>query len=580
MDKLKVLIIGGTGDFGCFYAELFKEEGFEVAISSRNEKEGKKFCKKHGFEFSTDPSVFDVVILSVPNKAAPELAAEVLVSMKPNALFVDFCSVKTRIVPVLENFKGKGLELASLHPMHGPRIGSISGYPVALIEIEPGEKLKTIKKFFTNRGANIIQTTAKEHDEILATVQGLTHYSQFVSAAVLREMKTDIKKTKEFSSPNYSLFLSLLSRVVLQNPELYCQIQTENPYNEKMREVFSKSAQNLERICKDKTCNELEKEIILDAQEFEDPEEMLLASDVAVSALKNVSGSRKIKLHKGEKDAILAAEKMRGENKLTGYLGPEASFSHEAALGISSQKNLMAYSSIPSVFRALKKDEIEQAIVPIENSTGGSVSVTLDELIENDFFIIGEKFLKIKQCLLSKSELSEIKKIYSHPQGFMQCKDWLENNANGAELVEVQSTSKAAEIASEEEGAGAIASQTASEMFGLNILEEEINDKGSNETRFVVVSNKEASPEGARKTSVIIGVKNEVGALYRILRAFEKGSINMTKLESRPSRKVDWEYLFFIDFEGNLSEERVKNALWEIESNSTIVKPLGSYSRV
>lgn len=263
-----------------------------------------------------------------------------------------------------------------------------------------------------------------------------------------------------------------------------------------------------------------------------------------------------------------------------GYLGPEATFSQEAAQNVFPNDDLVAFESLSSIFDALGKNKINRAIVPIENSTGGSVPNTIDELIENNFFIISEYFLKIKQSLLSKSTFQGIKKIYSHPQGFLQCRNWLKKNAAGRRFIEAESTAKAAELASLDEFSGAIASKSAAKIFELKILFDEINDKYSNETRFVIVSKKQSPPREKHKTSIVFGTKNKPGALYNILGVLKKHSINMTKLESRPLRNKDWEYIFFVEIEGNLSEKHVKKALREIDQHATMVKLLGSYSKI
>jgi chorismate mutase / prephenate dehydratase len=263
-----------------------------------------------------------------------------------------------------------------------------------------------------------------------------------------------------------------------------------------------------------------------------------------------------------------------------GYLGPEATFSHEAVQNLFPEEEMIAFDSITEIFEALGKNRLNKAVLPIENSTGGSVAITVDELIENNFFIVGEYFLKIQQSLLSKSSFAGIQKIYSHPQGFLQCKNWLKKNAKGRRFIETSSTAKAAELASQDEFSGAIASKSAAKIFKLNILFEEINDKNSNETRFIIISKKQAPPRDKTKTTFIFGTKNKPGALYNILGVFKKHSVNMTKLESRPLRNKDWEYIFFTDIEGNISEKHIKNVIKDIDKHATTIKILGSYSRI
>lgn len=263
-----------------------------------------------------------------------------------------------------------------------------------------------------------------------------------------------------------------------------------------------------------------------------------------------------------------------------GCLGPEASFSYQAAKNIFNDAEIVTCNSITTVFDLVNDGEIDKGIVPLENSTGGSVSVTLDELISKEVFIEAEYFLKVEHSLLSNYKLKDITQIFSHPQGFAQCKDWLKNNAKDKDLVEMTSTAKAAEKASQIDFSGAIASTIAGEKYGLGILAHKINDSGQNETRFIIFSKKENNPEKKEKTSLIFGAKNKPGSLFTILENFKNENINLTKLESRPAIKRDWEYLFFVDFEGNLADENITRAVKKIGEEAIEIKLLGSYSRI
>ncbi len=263
-----------------------------------------------------------------------------------------------------------------------------------------------------------------------------------------------------------------------------------------------------------------------------------------------------------------------------GYLGPETSFSNEAALDVFPKGKLIALNSIQAVFSSLMTGEVTEAIVPIENSTGGSVSTTLDELIEKEVYITGEYYLHVKHNFLARRPLDKIKKIYSHSQAFSQCKNWIHLNALGKELIEVASTSKAAERASIETDAGAIASKLAAQRFGLDILEEGINDESENITRFIIISRTRELPDDKEKTSLVFGVKDKPGALLDVLSVFKKFGVNMVKIESRPSQVKTWEYLFFVEIKGNTSQRNVNESLNEIQAQAVDFKILGSYSKL
>jgi len=276
--NMKILIIGGTGAFGAFYAKLFYGAGFEIGISSRSEEKGKAFCKENNYVFSNSPKGYDIVIISVPNESAPKNVELISQEIDDETLIVDFCSVKSHIVPKLETLKEKNIEIASIHPMHGPRVKNLKDIPIVFIPIKTGKNYNVLKEFFKGKSERVFESNMLEHDTILSVVQGLTHYTQFVASNVLAEMNLDLEKTMKFASPNYSLFLSLASRVMIQNPEMYSQIQIENPYNEKMREIFLQKAKELGEICKSGE-KELEKNITKTKKIFKDPEKLLSKSD-------------------------------------------------------------------------------------------------------------------------------------------------------------------------------------------------------------------------------------------------------------------------------------------------------------
>ncbi len=263
------------------------------------------------------------------------------------------------------------------------------------------------------------------------------------------------------------------------------------------------------------------------------------------------------------------------------YLGPKATFTHQAALeffGFSAQYN--ACSTIRDVFVEVETQRADYGVVPVENTIEGVVNYTLDMFLESDVKISGEIVIPIALHLLSSSDTPEnIEKVFSHKMALAQSRSWLEKNLPNVQLIEVESTAKACEIALEDEKAGAIASEVAAYTYHLNILARNIQDSGDNFTRFLVISKKDLEPTGKDKTSLIFGVKDEPGALYKALEVFYKHNINLTKIESRPSKKKAWDYVFFVDLEGHRKEEKVKNALEELKEKTQFVKVLGSYPK-
>ncbi|GAH38325.1 unnamed protein product, partial [marine sediment metagenome] len=199
--------------------------------------------------------------------------------------------------------------------------------------------------------------------------------------------------------------------------------------------------------------------------------------------------------------------------------------------------------------------------------------------IDSKAKICAEIFLTVSHCLLANCHPDKVKKIYSNPQVFGQCRIWLRNNYPRAELIEVSSTAKAAEVAAGEQYAAALAGDLAAEIYGLKVLQKAVEDSGRNETRFLVIGNSSAGKSGDDKSSIIVSVADRVGALYKMLYPFKKCGINLTKIESRPSKKKAWEYYFFIDFMGHIESEKVVEALRDLGQHALFIKHLGSYPR-
>jgi len=278
------------------------------------------------------------------------------------------------------------------------------------------------------------------------------------------------------------------------------------------------------------------------------------------------------------REIMSASLSLEGPQKVA-YLGPAATFTHLACIkkfGASAQ--YIPVNSIKDVFDEVERGRANFGVVPIENSTEGVVNYTLDMFIDSGLLIYGEVLLEVSHYLLSKTgRLEDITKIYSHPQPIAQCRHWLEANVPHVPVSEVTSTARAAEICATDPTAAAIASELAAQLYGLKIIKARIEDNVNNFTRFLVLSKKPPERTGKDKTSVMISVKDKVGALYDLLRPFASHGLNMTKIESRPSRRKAWEYIFFVDVEGHVDEEPVKKALEEIKSRCLFMKILGSY---
>jgi len=264
------------------------------------------------------------------------------------------------------------------------------------------------------------------------------------------------------------------------------------------------------------------------------------------------------------------------------YLGPEATFSHLAALekfGHSAQ--MISKKSIPSIFEEVKRDRVDYGIIPIENSIEGTINPSLDMFMEyDDLKINAEISLEVSLNLASISgRLDNIKKIFSHYQPAAQCRRWLEANLPEVPIIDASSTALAAQKTAEDPQSAAIVNSYAAKLYGLKIIVKKIEDYPQNYTRFFVIGKKIPKPTGQDKTSIMFFIKDEVGILYRILRPFAEEGVNLTKIESRPIKKRPWEYAFFLDMEGHIAEPKVSKAIDKVRESAIYLAHLGSYPK-
>jgi len=260
------------------------------------------------------------------------------------------------------------------------------------------------------------------------------------------------------------------------------------------------------------------------------------------------------------------------------YFGPEATFTHQAAIRkFGSSLRYAPQKTIADVFAEVSKNRADHGVVPVENSTEGVVTHTLDMLVDSNLMIVAQIVLPIQHCLLSHARRNQVKKLFTHPQALAQCRLWIQNFLPDVEIVEASSTTRAAQLAAAEKNTAAIASSLAAEKYGLQILEADIQDNAGNATRFLVLGRQCSPPTGMDRTSLMISITDKVGALHQALACFRRFRINMTKIESRPSKRKAWEYFFFIDCDGHVSDCRVARAIAQLEEQCSFVKVLGSY---
>jgi prephenate dehydratase len=260
-------------------------------------------------------------------------------------------------------------------------------------------------------------------------------------------------------------------------------------------------------------------------------------------------------------------------------LGPKGTFSEEAALNFFGKEELVYRGDINRIFDDVVSGRTDYGIVPIENSLEGSIGLTLELFLKVDLMIYGEVVIDIRHSLLclKDSTLDDIKEVISHPHALAQCKGFI--GELGLNTKNCLSTAEAAREVSRRKlkNTAAIAPERAAELYGLKVLKSSVQDEDYNQTRFLVIAKHDSARTGKDKTSIIFSLLDKPGALYEALGAFVKGKINLTKIESRPSRKALGDYVFFVDFEGHRSDARVRRALKELENKVSFMKLLGSY---
>lgn len=263
------------------------------------------------------------------------------------------------------------------------------------------------------------------------------------------------------------------------------------------------------------------------------------------------------------------------------FLGPEGTFTQEATLkhfGHSVQTRPL--NSIPEVFREVEAGASQYGVVPIENSTEGVVSHTLDMFLQSPLKISGEVELRIHHHLMATAaDMERIQRLYSHQQSLAQCREWLDANLPQAARIAVSSNAEAARMAAAEPEAAAIAGDVAAEKYGLKIIRSNIEDHPDNTTRFLIIGRPNPAPSGRDRTTVLVSAHNRPGSLYRLLEPLARHGVSMTRIESRPSHCVNWEYVFFLDVDGHMEDPGVRGALEELEREADVFKNLGSYPK-
>ncbi len=265
-----------------------------------------------------------------------------------------------------------------------------------------------------------------------------------------------------------------------------------------------------------------------------------------------------------------------------GYLGPEGTFTQQAAYKHFGHAIMVqSQATVAAVFQQVEAEQADYGVVPVENSTEGMVSHTLDNFMDSPLRICGEVELRIRLHLLAAPDTKpeELRCVYAHQMALAQCSRWLAKHHPQVEQMAVSSNAEAARRAAQEPAAAAVAGAALKELYALRSLGENIEDRGDNSTRFLVIGHHDVAPSGHDKSSLIVSTRNIPGALFHLLEPFSRENVQLTRIDTRPSRRETWAYVFFMEFEGHLQEEPIVRIVQELEQNSLMVKLLGSYPR-
>lgn len=544
---------------GSYFTDFFKKNGFEVIVSDKNTKLSNKQLAKKA----------DVVIVSVPIDETEEVIEEVASLVKRSGLLMDFTSVK--VMP-MDAMKQANSGYLGCHPLFGPTTGIAN----QIMILTPGKgKLwhAWAKNLFEKNKAIVREISPKKHDEMMAYIQTLNHFARITLADTLRKSGIKIDEFLKYPSSVYMMELYMMGRVLNQNPHLYANIQMNNPHNIKTIQSYLQSCRTLAETIEKKSFRQNKEFFRRNTQYLGDFTR--LAMDESDRLLKQLRLPEKSRLFK------LGPKPTRND---TALLGPENTYS-DMALRRSKKKVMPWYaSSIPEIVELVVKGKVREGLVPIENSSSGSIRETLDELYEENVIIDDMIELPIKLSLAStiKMPLRKVKTVYSHSQALLQCRKFIKKHLGSATLVPMPSTTAALErvLLEDKEGTVAIASPAATEAYNLKLIQDFIEDEKDNTTYFALIKKgrKFKKKAKAKRTSIAFHFKKDSpGSLNNILNFFANAGINLSKIESRPSSRVKGQYVFYIDFLKAYHDQDTKKVLSKIEDLVANLKVLGSY---
>jgi prephenate dehydrogenase len=561
-------IIGGQGRMGKLFADFFREHGVKVLVADLKTKlSNAELAQKS-----------DITIVSVPIDQTLKVIEELIPHMPKTSALMDFTSIK--VEPVKAMLKAK-CEVLGLHPM----FGNSNPIPNQTVILTPTRKTgpwgKWLEQFLINHDVKIHKMTPKAHDEMMTVAQGLIHFADIAFVDGLRRTKMAPNKITPFTGKASELKVILAARLINQDPNLYGNIQIQNPRNLKVLKSYQKSIDELIKIIEKKDLKKFTKYFEKNQKFF---------GQYKKDAY-NESGYLIDKLIEKRHRPARAKRPQKASKNAIAVLGPANTFSDAAAEKFLKENQLKKpkffTSNIEEIYHLVAKGQVDLGIAPIENRLYGSVRESLDALFAQNIHIIEEIELPIEHCLISlkHADPKKITKIMSHPQALSQSKKFLKKHYPKATLEPYSSTAASVDklLASKKNNIGVVASEIAGKSHpSLKIIKQGIEDNHNNITRFVAIKKgtfkSKNTPKTATKTSIAFHFgRNQPGTLHGVLADFSKHKIDLSKIESRPTQGKFGEYIFFIDFQESITSSKAQKALKSIQSKVAKMKVLGSY---
>lgn len=558
-------IIGGRGKMGKYFTRLFQDAGYKIIVSDHKTKlTNQQLIQKA-----------DVIIISVPIALTQQVIRRIAPHLNKNQTLIDLTSIKE--MPVKEMLKSKA-QVVGLHPMFGPT-NPLKGQTIIAHPARGKTYYNWITKFLKDRGATVVQMKPKEHDTIMGVVQGMVHFADVAFGDALKEMKIPAKKYLQFASPASELKIAFVGRILSHDPNLYASIQQENPQALKAIKQYARSIDKLLKIDQKKDQKAFKKYF-----------------ESAGNALKSYKATAKDDtnylihaiLQRRQRAQEIQSSRHTPKTGDIAVLGPENTFSDLAAKQIAAPNEKIVYtSSIHQAFDAVEKGIVKKAVVPIENMLNGSVRETFDELFSRNVYIAAKVNQPILHALVALPgvQRKDINTVKSHPQAIQQCSEFLKKNYPHIRKSPTTSTIQAFQtIVGENDRSGAaIIPLEVAKQLPCTILAKNIGDRQDNQTTFAVIQKGRANaPKTAAQAETAITFafsKNQPGSLNAVFQEFANANINLSRIESRPSKKLFGEYVFFLDFEGSPADAKAKKVLANIKKKVKTLKILGTYAK-